>query len=627
MRPTSIADIDFPLLTPSKEAKFRKYEMTKTFMQAREDFKTAPVKYIFPRYIIRYFLLLPDPSPLPDQYTYVRTRPITPWQLKEIREPVNVIQTSPEDWLGRFETPVDNSVTRSHAARQGISASAELNLSTQDSEHGSKLHQFLSLVRIWNGTSHDNRTLSETRSVLEAVGRAHRIVPDPTEQDNVISATTQLVRRDYTVAEVLVPASEYPREERIEGVRDLLDYAIFSVQHMQRALYVVRKAPFKLVTKENLPNDLLYEITSISLEYAKKFELAVGNWQTFQTEINIADVYAIRPPTLSSAELESYDHSMLNFLQVAPLQEFHELRRRAVVALERHGHYNESVIWSATACEYLLDETLRLLMWEREKLPEDATSPFLRSSITQRVKSSFTQLAGTSWNLKSGGPIFDWFNNIAKVRNSIVHDNYNATSMDSATALQSADALVTHIGDLMVTKFDLFWRCAYLLLGIDGLARRAKLDDYEIRAKGVWEPEWQQSFQEWRSCHRLLLHDAFERRESSVTDGDLIFVWGRLHRGFWLVSDNVTNQAIRVEVDEESLTEHQLRGVYEVLDGPQNPNDERAVSMAFEGARIKRSHTPWVERHNLMPMFGALISGRDIKDAEFTWRPRRQLAG
>ncbi len=120
----------------------------------------------------------------------------------------------------------------------------------------------------------------------------------------------------------------------------------------------------------------MYEMGTVTAESADSSDFPIEEWTQGPFQANSSPRYTGRSATLKQEELQQFDDALIARLTAAPMHEYLELRRRAHVALERRGDYNESVIWSAAATEYLLDELVRLMLWEVANKADDAISIF-----------------------------------------------------------------------------------------------------------------------------------------------------------------------------------------------------------------------------------------------------------
>lgn len=592
----------------------------------RAAFEAQGARYLLPAYLLRFYVLLPDPLPLRDRYTYVRTQPMSPQRAAQLEADGKAFEVPGRQWLDNVsEQGAWNPFVDDEAQGSESSGFPETESMGAEDRHPGR-HQFLSVVRIWNSTFGDSAPFDALRPVIDTQRRLREamarqlMTPGECEPPDIDIPT-----HDYSVAEIVIPAVVNPAAAPKEVLLESLEYALDCVRHIQRSLYGTRRIPFRLATKETIPGVLFYEHAKLDVARADSPDYPVEEWIRGIERANISAVVTQRPAIMSEHEHEAFNQYMLDRLLLAPMYEYIELRRRATVALDRDGDYNTAIIWAGAAAEYLLDEVLRMMFWESGKTPEECVPQFTKLSIATRVKSDYGSIAGTSWNLKTPGPILNWWNNVAQVRNKVIHDVYEARRPQAEAAVHTTDLLLTHIGDLLHTKLSTHWRSLFILVGPAGLDRRGATADYEALRQAVWEPGWTRSFQNWRETNRRMLRDRWEKRVPDESRSHIIFVWGRRNRGYWILHDSVAHQAIRITIDEAQLIDLHLKFLYEALDGQQDPNDERAVSTHFEGPVIVRTHKPWREEHELMPMYGALVYGRDIKDREFTWRPTRPL--
>ena len=595
--------------------------MATTPSSTSEDSNDGPDKYWFPRSLIRIFLLLPDPLPLPDRYTYVRTEPFHPVLAAKLEAAGDAIYVPGGRWLLNLE------LQRKWMPQRATEPSAEAapSVATMDElrqEHALKprLHRFVSITRLWQGDVGDiglftdKVAFQKTRRRVDEVTSQRLMPQDDQENQN----GPQYLRRDYTIAEVVVPYFISDDTER--AVRFSLNLALKAVRHIQEALYAARRSPRRHITTELLSPIINYEVGEVDSASAESDDLPVREWVAGMTVANDKIKYLLRETMLSSIELENFNNIMWRQLRTAPFNQFLEIRRRAEVALRRDGDNRASVIWSATAAEYLFDELLRLMMWESNKTPEECVEIFRDRSIVNRVTSKYGDLSGDLWDLQKDNPVTAWKVSVADLRNLVVHDLEFPTQQQAEAALKCIDDLVSHIGDLLVAKFENYWRTAFQLLGGTGLASRGWFDKYQEKSESVWEPDWMVSFSRWRLTNRLILGP---KRQPDLKRSTVLFVWGRNHAGYWVRHDPVTCMAIPVTIKEHTIDPAFLAEIIRNLDGPQLTTDERAASATFDSPpQVRKSHGPWRERHDLLPFHGAKVLGDDISDDWFTWRPR-----
>lgn len=82
--------------------------------------------------------------------------------------------------------------------------------------------------------------------------------------------------------------------------------------------------------------------------------------------------------------------------------------------------------------------------------------------------------------------------------------------------------------------------------------------------------------------------------------------------------------AVRVDIDESSLTDRDLGMALSLLDSLPNEGGSTINSFAFD-AHVQRTRLrlPWRQEYQLLPQFGVMVDGFDITPKQFTWRPAR----
>ncbi|NGP09341.1 hypothetical protein G6038_28485 [Rhodococcus sp. 14C212] len=183
-----------------------------------------------------------------------------------------------------------------------------------------------------------------------------------------------------------------------------------------------------------------------------------------------------------------------------PVLNFVERKIDAQYELSVKGKHANAVIQLAIACEVVLDGLLGLALWEEGVSDTDAAAVF-SSDITPRLKSECGSRFGGNWSLDTG-ILSSWFEDVAGMRNRIVHAGYQPTAAEAKRADAVVVTLAERISDRLCDKFRRYPRTAWLFLGQAGFERRSR---YSNRVK-TWidgQPanavlDWLRDYSKWR---------------------------------------------------------------------------------------------------------------------------------
>lgn len=566
--------------------------------------------YWFPPALARFYLPLPDPAPIRDGYTYIHSVPILPWSEESLRASDDMVRVAGSMWLQRLHTEASTFVLVDNEAAPEPGVEAASRPPDEEYEPLPGVHGFVSTLRLWNG-SQLGVMFPSVKQMIDTIRRAENLLSDSPVTGSI---SDELLEQelDYTVAEVVVPFMGDPS--------DSFDAAIHAVRHVQHSLYLVRRYPFRLITKELCPPSTIYE-TGIVVSDAPRLGYPVNSWVK-QVMILRQDPWDWgRPSMLADDEYLSLNEALWSRLTGGAFESYMELHREAIVALKRQGDYRASVVWSAAAAEALFEELMRLLMWERGQEPESCLEPFRIQSISARVKRHFPTLLGQSndWDLETPGAVTTWKVKVADLRNRVIHDAYFPKYTEAYDAITTIENLVKRLGDLLVADLKRHFRTAFKLLSFKGLNSRGVWDDFlRLDQAVIGLPDWVATYTRWRAAHKRLLGPA---RTPKTTEAIVLLIYGRKSRGYWVLCDHNTHLAARIDIDESSLGD--LRPVIVgLLDGPEIEEEPRAVTFRIDTVTYTRIRTPWREEYHLLPMEGVKVRGGDVKDKEFTWAPK-----
>ena len=123
-----------------------------------------------------------------------------------------------------------------------------------------------------------------------------------------------------------------------------------------------------------------------------------------------------------------------------PIIAFRERLTDAAYAFRKLGTNAEVLVQIGIACEVLFDGLLGMLLWEKGKTLDEAAVVFSRD-ITPRIKNEYHPILGGTFSLDSGA-LKGWYDDIAGVRNRVVHSNHRPSDTEASTAFEAAEKLV-----------------------------------------------------------------------------------------------------------------------------------------------------------------------------------------
>jgi hypothetical protein len=189
----------------------------------------------------------------------------------------------------------------------------------------------------------------------------------------------------------------------------------------------------------------------------------------------------------------SYSHGQ-------PFQRFISLRAEAATSMESHGNYLASAVLGAASAESLLDEVLLMLMWIEGCPLEFVAELFKKKGIVARVKSEYGSRIGGLWSVNAAGPVRDWFESTARLRNRTMHFGYEPTRSEVQQSARAVTGLMQHLRSSVGTKPNIrrYPILAHALLAPDVFATKSKaIHDMTYDVAKAHE-RWLE-FREWRN--------------------------------------------------------------------------------------------------------------------------------
>jgi hypothetical protein len=462
---------------------------------------------------------------------------------------------------------------------------------------------------------------------------ARELMPPPAEPVNVAGSPTAAAgpgsapcgdgppHADTTVVEMAVAfdipdAGPSADEAMWDGISDAFDLGLVYVREIQRAHYIARRRPIRLVAREALPTMIPVAVRRLADDD--------GHLLPFAAPIN---AFLLNPSItndfvgsdLDEEEARAFGSSLGAQADRAPFVGYLEFVREADVALDLHGDYRAAVLFAATACEILFDELLAHLLWEDNTRPEDAAETF-DSWLIARVKSQYHPRLHGTWSLDVPGPLADWHDKVAGLRNRVVHSGYEPTVDQTLTARQAARALESWLADRVAACAPAYPRTAIALCGPPGLRRRGKWTKALDRLiDDPAEIHWHTTFAGWRDAmHRFRTDSPTYVEPSAARSYVMVVVRQRTGAPRWVAHDRAARMAAVLPGGPEDvrLSTQQVAGVEASLAALTREPPDDDVSIAIVGATpLHVDRLQWQPEYTLVPGTGVMVDGDDLERA------------
>lgn len=390
---------------------------------------------------------------------------------------------------------------------------------------------------------------------------------------------------------------------------DAFDRGLQHVRDVQRAYYAARRRPIRLVSREALPFAVpcavrrVYDDDGTPLPFRAALSM-------FLLHMNVK----FRDRDLDPDEQRAFAAALRHQTARGAFSSYLELVREADVALDRDGAYRTAVLFTATACEVLLDDLLAHLLWEERTRPEDAAGVF-GSFLTARVKREYHPRLGGQWAVDRDGPVRLWSTAIADLRHRVVHGGYEPTLDEARTAAEAARDLNGHLCDLVAAKAAVYPRTALLLPGAEGLRRRGlwtrRLDELQ---DDPGEVPWPETFGRWRAAMTRARADSPVAAAPVAARGWVYLVVRADGATQWVVHDRSARVAAAVvRADVSGVPPALQERLEELVREISAASDGDDVALHVAGARVAEPGAEaWLAEYRLVPGAGVMVNGNDL---------------
>ncbi len=412
-----------------------------------------------------------------------------------------------------------------------------------------------------------------------------------------------------TVVEMAVPVEPFECDsDPVPELSDAFDEGMAAIRYTQRALQVVTRRPLTLVTRETLPVAVPFFIRQVGKD-------PYGGWPDapglFLVNINVV----LPPPVLDSGQLGDFEDALQHSAFGRPALKYLDLVSEARLAMTQRGDYRAAVVLAATAAETLLDDLVNLMLWEEGLDPAQAAKLFDKNrSVVKRVANLYRARIGGPWDLAAPGVVSSWKQDLADLRNRVVHGGVEPSLSDCTRALDALGALGRFVGDRLTepTVISRYPRTALLVIGKP-----------ELMARGTWsprveqligdphQPQWIPTFARWRDAVASLSSWASAEIPNASRSILVAVAWPDGAVQWWL-HDREAKQVIAVDAPDLSAMPH----IEEAL--RQDRSVPESIAVIAEVARVERGST-WVPAYSALPLTGVMCDGSDLERAADLW--------
>lgn len=388
---------------------------------------------------------------------------------------------------------------------------------------------------------------------------------------------------------------------------DAFDRGLAACREVQRAYYLARREPSRLVARESLPMAIpfavrpLYDVDGSDLPFSVDLGMYLTNANVAASE-----------KAWSAEDDASFREALRHRAARAAFAESLDLAREAEVALYRDGAYSAAVLAAATACETMLDDLLGLMLWEEGRRPEDAAAVF-DSFLVARVKREYASRLGGEWSLDRRGVVARWSADVAMLRNRIIHAGYEPTQAEAQGAFDVVSDLQTFLGDRVASRLRTYPRAASFIPGRVGLKRRKRWTRaWEMLTADRTEVNWRDTYARWRLAMRQARPDSPLAVPPELARAAVYAVVHPDGKTAWIAHDEVAGKAAIVppegllgipELDEQALDAVRAEARAQAA----------AQRIQFISAKVDPAHEPvWVPEYRLVPGAGVMVTGADL---------------
>lgn len=446
-------------------------------------------------------------------------------------------------------------------------------------------------------TDHQTAAAAAARRAFPDTAATPATPPIPSEYE---------YRRVFTVIEVACVF--YDQEDHTDAdLSQILDEAISQIQRLQRAYSLAAARSVRLLTLQTLPLSVPFTRCSVD-----KVGPKIGS-----SDITLYTIPHNFRPLMPPPQLGQDSSSLLREAinrDGSVFSGFVESYRDADSSIIFRGDARSSLLASATAAEVFLDDLLRHLLWEEGTRPEEAAGYFDDPRITalpRAIRHTSAKLGGM-WQKDREGPVKAWQENVARIRNRVIHAGYTPSIAEAEAALKSVIDLQELAFTQLRKKLNRYPRTGLAGIGTVKLEEEKRLTANIRRLMEADSPgDWTVRFVRWRSC----IAREVERRQGladqpSVDRAYLILVASPDGTTDWVLHDRDCHLATSVAPAPELLTPKQGEALFKISSVAKTRRE--VISMAIEDGPKLTPTADWVEEHRRLPLCEVMVNGNDF---------------
>lgn len=423
-----------------------------------------------------------------------------------------------------------------------------------------------------------------------------------------------------TVAEVAItPLDEALRNHFNLDERDDLyhqfEIALNSVNSLLEEYRLIAKIPIRLATLELLPPFIPQAFGDVRLDSSRKPE-------NFSLRMYLLSPHKLLvPEELTSEQSARLSSNLALSSQPHPLRRYASIRNDAAIAQRVHGDQRMAIILIATACEILINSVLQSVMWETDKALNSSAKNFHRQVPASKRIQKFSGYFGASWGLKTTPELIRWDEDIARVRNRVVHTGSHPEKNEVDRASAAMDGLLKLFKMRLENHVQQYPRTLSWLVGDQVQKLSPQSVQVILDARNRNEPNWVNLIENWSKA----IEARNEKPHPELPLGPPRIVIYEDFSAGWIAADAGKTHACFVDPDcvrevMAEFTEMMKKSIKNLKIDYPNGLPEPLV-LALEGAKVMESFEPtWVAIHEVDPMLNFSLDKHQVTrpPAEFT---------
>lgn len=384
-----------------------------------------------------------------------------------------------------------------------------------------------------------------------------------------------------------------------------LDRSVEAIRRLQRSYHAWCRAPIRLATLERLN----FAIPVVLCTRADQGHTTPERLRSLQVTRFHPDTLPRIDPLPTSALYPSANHSY------GPFSTHLDLHREARVALQRDGDTRLSALLSGICAETLLDEMILHLMWEDGRTPEFAAQEWA-DGLTTRVSRELPKRLGGPWDLTKGNPAAAWSRHVAGLRNRVAHTGYQPTPDEAKRALETVDALVTHLCNRLANPavINKYPRTALTLCGKEGLEhRRMYTRRISNVASAAEAADYPSTFSRWKEAWNRCRQDIRSGpRQPNASRSTVILLIAADGSEQWIVHDGIVSLAAPAVEPTTETVRLQLESSRNQAVNARASGVDYELAFEFEGVTGEPvTDSAWREEYHYLPLRNVMSDGSD----------------